>query len=159
MYRDLPFMGIFGKTKELDIIQFLIAEPYSYYNISSIADILEMHRDTVSRIMKNFQKVNLVEFTEKGRSKFYRLNGSSKIVHAVDLLSAGLIDETGPDLNLFESAIHSLYPSEPKVESDSEFKGVGIPDDSLGRYFHHIDDTGRIFGTQPSTSRRNTAAD
>lgn len=112
MYRDLPFKGILGKTKELDLIQFLIAEPNDYYNISSLADILGFHRDTISKKIKNLQKFKLVEFEEKGRSKCYRLNGRSKIVRAMDLLCFGIIDETGPDLNTFEKALEAFLPIE-----------------------------------------------
>ncbi len=111
MNRILPFKGILGHTKELDVIEFLTAEPYDYYDISELADILEINRNTVSRIIKKFTSFDLLQFTAgKGRSKCFRLNGFSKIIQSIDILSAGIIDETSKDLNLFETTLIAFLP-------------------------------------------------
>jgi hypothetical protein len=111
MYQDLPFNGILGKTKELDLLQFMIAEPNDFYNISDLSDILGMHRDTVSRIIEKFETHSILEFRPgRGRSKCYRLNGGSKIVKTLDIMSAALIDESVPGIDTFESTLESFLP-------------------------------------------------
>ena len=111
MYRDKPFMGILGGSMELDVLQYLTAEPYDFYNISELADILEMNRNTVSRIIKKFESFKLLQFNSgRGRSKCFRLNGLSKIVKSIDILEAGILDETSPDFSVFETTIRAFLP-------------------------------------------------
>jgi len=111
MFRELPFDGIIGSTKELEILQFMISEPNDFYDITDLSLIMGMHRDTVSRIMNKFESQNMVEFRPgRGRSKCYRLNGDSKIVKSFDLLSAALIDSKVPGTGIFETTIENFLP-------------------------------------------------
>jgi hypothetical protein len=124
MVETVPFMGIFGSSKELEILQFLVAEPEDFYNISSLAEILDMHRDTVSRILRKFAQYNLVSHIEVGRAKCFRLNGESKTVRSLDLLTAGILDDIGPDMNLFEHSINLMYPEKPSIQLKSKVSNI-----------------------------------
>jgi hypothetical protein len=134
MSKEIPFKGILGHSKELEVIEFLIAEPYGYYDISELADIVEMNRNTISRIIKKFASIKLLEFTSgKGRSKCFRLNGNSKIVKSIDVLSAGILDETGQDLSLFETTIKAFLPR--VVETISSVESCeSKPEAELNKY-------------------------
>jgi len=111
MPQDGPFDGIFGKSKELEILQFMISEPNGFYNISSLSGILGIHRDTVTRIIAKFKMHNMVELQPgRGRSKCYRLNGSSKIVKSLDILSVAFIDEKVGGTDIFETTLESFLP-------------------------------------------------
>ena len=117
---DEPFMGILGKTNKLEVLQFLLAEPNDFYSISQLVEILDKDRDTISPILNDYQEAGLVEYKQNGRAKCYRLNGKSKIVRGLDILLAGIIDETGPDMNFFEKTIETMGMGPPAEEPEKE---------------------------------------
>ena len=84
-----PFNGIFGTSKNVELLQLLLSMPDLQLNMSQLSRVLGISYKTVSKIIKHIEKFNVIQNLQegKGREKVYQLNFSSPIVQLLEKIN------------------------------------------------------------------------
>jgi hypothetical protein len=70
-----PFEGILGNTKELRVLERLIASPSVEFNPTNLGRMAGISRDSAIKTIEKLAHWNLLVFTDrKGNMDFYKLN-------------------------------------------------------------------------------------
>ena len=106
-----PFFGIFGDTKNAELLQLLISVPDLILNKSQLSRVLGITFPTVTKILKRLERFNIVLIEENVRTKekICRLNINSPIVQVMNQFNLMLSAQENP---IIELLIQPYY--EPK---------------------------------------------
>ncbi len=63
-----PFEGILGNNSELRTLEFLLPQHGIEYNISELADEVDVTRQTMARVVKNFEQWGIMTPTKSERN-------------------------------------------------------------------------------------------
>ena len=96
-----PFCGIFGNNKNVELLQLLLSIPDLSLNKSQLARVLETSFHTVSKVLIQLEKFDVVILNEntRGREKVYSLNLNSPVVKLIDRINLMLYAENEPSFN------------------------------------------------------------
>jgi DNA-binding transcriptional regulator GbsR (MarR family) len=119
----VPFEGLFGDTRELRVIQFLLPSKGLEFNISELARATDVSRPTVKRIAKKFVQWNILKITNKhGNANYYTLDENSGFIEAFEDLNNRIIERMLGEETLEQIANYSIerriqiQPFDPPVQ-------------------------------------------
>lgn len=96
---DRPFEGVFGNTVELRMMERLIASPRAEFNITELASMCSMHRDSASKVIEKFVTWNiLVQTAKRGNMDLFRLNENEPLVEAINAFNDSLLIQMFPEV-------------------------------------------------------------
>jgi predicted transcriptional regulator len=99
----MPFEGLLGNGCELKIIEFLLPLKGMEFNLSELAEEVNVSRPTVDRIVKKFVKWGLMKVASThGRTKYYSLNEYSDFVEVFENLNNRLVEQMLGDEMLYQ---------------------------------------------------------
>jgi len=89
----MPFEGLLGNSCELKIIEFLLPLKGLEFNLTEMAEEVNISRPTADRIVKKFVKWGLMKVASThGRTKYYSLNENSDFIEVFENLNNRLIE-------------------------------------------------------------------
>ena len=97
-----PFEGILGNNCALRTIEFLLPLYGIEYNISELADQVNVSRQSMSRILSTFEGWGMLNTRNYGASTLYSINEKSPLVSSI-LLFNSLVTE-----KMFESEVPKI---------------------------------------------------
>jgi len=90
----MPFEGLLGNSCELRIIEFLLPLKGLEFNLTELAEEVNVSRPTADRIVKKFLKWGLMKVASThGRTKYYSLNENSDFIELFESLNNRLIEQ------------------------------------------------------------------
>lgn len=94
-----PFEGLLGNNCELRILEFLVPQHGVDYNVSELAEEIDVTRQTVSKVIKKFEQWELVKPTKTVRnSTYYTINEKSPFVETIVQFNNRIIEKIlGPE--------------------------------------------------------------
>lgn len=88
------FEGLLGSSCELKIIEFLLPLKGLEFNLTELAEEVNIFRPTADRIVKKFVKWGLMKVASThGRTKYYSLNENSDFIEVFEGLNNRLIEK------------------------------------------------------------------
>ena len=128
-----PFDGLLGNNSELRTLELLLPQHGVEYNISELADEVDVTRQTMAKVIRNFEYWKLVTPIRTERNiVYYSINDSSPLVRSLKQLNNALIETILGEEELYKirdylktqvptiiplSKIydgHIIYPAEPE---------------------------------------------
>lgn len=95
----LPFEGILGHTVELRIMERLIASPDVEFNITELAEMAGVHRDSASLVIQKFLRWNMLTLTSrKGNVDRFKLNPEEPLVTFFTAFNEAIIMQLFPEM-------------------------------------------------------------
>lgn len=96
---ERPFEGLLGNNCELRILEFLVPQNGVDYNVSEIAEEIDVTRQTVSKVIKKFEQWEIVKPTKTVRnSTYYTINEKSPFVETIVQFNNRIIEKIlGPE--------------------------------------------------------------
>ena len=116
-----PFFGIFGNTKNAELLQLLISVPDLELNKSQLSRVLGITFPTVTKILKRLERFKIVSIEEniKTQEKLCRLNINSPIVQIMNQFNLMLSAQENPIMELFLlPSYESARPHGIKINSN-----------------------------------------
>jgi len=111
-----PFEGVLGNTSELRMLEYLLPLEGIDFNITELAEEIGVSRVTVTRIVKNFVELGILNSKKIYRITYYGINLDSPIVKNIDQLNNILIENLLGDEALYE--IHDFWETQrPRATS------------------------------------------
>jgi hypothetical protein len=99
----VPFEGLLGNNCELKIIEFLMPLKEMEFNLTELAEEVNVSRPTVDRIVKKFVKWGLMKVAHThGKTKYYALNEDSSFVGIFEDLNNCLVEQILGQEKLFQ---------------------------------------------------------
>ncbi len=90
----MPFEGLLGNSCELKIIEFLLPLKGLEFNLSELAEEVNVSRPTTDRIVKKFVKRGLMKISSiHGKTKYYSLNENSDFIEVFENLNNRLVEQ------------------------------------------------------------------
>lgn len=132
-----PFEGLLGNNCELRILEFLVPQHGVDYNISELSEEIDVTRQTVSKVIKQFEQWEIVKPTKTVRnSTYYTINEKSPFVETIVQFNNRIIEKMlGPE-ELYEirEYLESRAYNPPTVGSESVIDGTWmLGQDTEGR--------------------------
>lgn len=127
-----PFEGVLGNNCELRLIQFLLPLEGIDFNITELAEEVEISRVTATKVVKKFTEWGLLLAKKSGNSTYYSINMQSPIVASIQQVNNALIETMLGDEELHE--IHDYWESNkyrptPKTVGLSNRLGLDTAED------------------------------
>jgi DNA-binding transcriptional ArsR family regulator len=95
-----PFERILGNTKELRILERLIASPNIEFNTTDLGKMTGVSRDSATKAIENLTRWNILSFTERmGNMDFYKLNSEEPMVMAIKAFNDSIIIRLFPEVS------------------------------------------------------------
>lgn len=111
-----PFEGVLGNTSELRMLEYLLPLEGIDFNITELAEEIGVSRVTVTRIVKKFVELGVLNSKKASRITYYGINPDSPIVKNIDQLNNILIENILGDEALYE--IHDYWVTQrPRATS------------------------------------------
>lgn len=111
-----PFEGVLGNTSELRMLEYLLPLEGIDFNITELAEEIGVSRVTVTRIVKKFVELGVLNSKKTSRITYYGINPDSPIVKNIDQLNNILIENILGDEALYE--IHDYWVTQrPRATS------------------------------------------
>ncbi len=90
----VPFEGLLGNSYELKLIEFLMPLKDMEFNLTELAEEVNVSRPTVDRIVKKFVKWGIMKVVHThGKTKYYALNEDSGFVRVFEDLNNRLVEQ------------------------------------------------------------------
>lgn len=90
----VPFEGLLGNSCELKLIEFLMPLKDMEFNLTELAEEVNVSRPTVDRIVKKFLKWGIMKVAHThGKTKYYSLNEDSGFVEVFEDLNNRLVEQ------------------------------------------------------------------
>ncbi len=90
----MPFEGLLGSSCELRVIEFLLPLKGLEFNLTELAEEVNVSRPTADRIVKKLMKWGLVKVASThGRTKYYSLNENSDFIEVFENLNNRLTEQ------------------------------------------------------------------
>lgn len=105
-----PFEGVLGNSSELRMLEYLLPLEGIDFNITELAEEIGVSRVTVTRIVKNFVELGVLNSKKTSRITYYGINPDSPIVKNIDQLNNILIENILGDEALYE--IHDYWETQ-----------------------------------------------
>jgi hypothetical protein len=106
---NAPFGGLFGKSNELKVIQFLLPLRSLEFNISEMARGTGVTRQTLEPVIKKLAKWHVLKTTSKhGNANYYALDGESGFIEVFENLNNRIIEQMLEEEELAQIANYSL---------------------------------------------------
>ena len=122
-----PFEGLWGNSCELRTIEFLLPLHGMEFNITELADDVNVSRQTISKIVKKFDEWGIVKIRMENSITYYSVNGDSPLIKAWENLNNVMIEHILGEEELYE--IHEylesrcsaspITSSEPAIDDDT----------------------------------------
>lgn len=98
-----PFDGLLGNNSELRTLEFLLPQHGVEYNISELAEEVDVTRQTMAKVIRNFEYWKLVNPIRMERNiVYYSINDSSPLVQSLKQLNNVLIETILGDEELYK---------------------------------------------------------
>jgi HTH domain. len=98
-----PFEGILGNNSELRTLEFLLPQRGVEYNISELAEEVDVTRQTMARVVKNLEQWGIMLPAKTERNiVFYSVNNASPLVRCLVQLNNSIIEEILGEEKLYE---------------------------------------------------------
>jgi DNA-binding transcriptional ArsR family regulator len=97
-----PFEGMFGNSCELRVIEFMLPLEGLEYNLTELQEEMGVTRQTLSKVMKNFEEWGLVKARTAGNAAYYSINEKSPLVKSIIQLNNVIIEKMLGDEELYE---------------------------------------------------------
>jgi DNA-binding transcriptional ArsR family regulator len=111
-----PFEGVLGNSSELRMLEYLLPLEGIDFNITELAEGIGVSRVTVTRIVKKFVELGVLNSKKTSRITYYSINLDSPIVKNIDQLNNILIENILGDEALYE--IHDYWETQrPRATS------------------------------------------
>lgn len=105
-----PFEGILGNTKELRVLERLIASPKMEFNPTDLGRMTGVSRDSAIKTIEKLSRWNVIIFSNrKGNMDFYKLNEEEPIVIALIAFNDSII------VQMFPEVVNDLKPSKKDI--------------------------------------------
>lgn len=104
-----PFEGILGNNCELRLVQFLLPLEGIDFNITELAEEIDISRVTVTKVVKKFADWGLLLKRRSGNATYYSINLKSPIVASIQKFNNALIEVMLGDEELYK--IHDYWES------------------------------------------------
>ena len=104
-----PFEGLFGNTCELRMIQHLLSLEGLEFNLTELAEEVDVSRPSAIKAVKRFVEWGLVNARNEKNITYYSLNRKSSIVETILQLDNLLIEKMLGEETLYE--IHDYMES------------------------------------------------
>jgi DNA-binding transcriptional ArsR family regulator len=101
-YMQKPFEGMFGNSCELRVIEFMLPLEGLEYNLTELQEEMGVTRQTLSKVMKNFEEWGLVKARIAGNAAYYSINEKSPLVKSIIQLNNVIIEKMLGDEELYE---------------------------------------------------------
>lgn len=129
MMWERPFEGILGNNCELRLLEYLMSLPDFDFNITELAKVSGVSRQSTDRVIKKFLKWNIVNMERKiGNISVYKLNRGSPLVAATYEFNNRIIENLLPEGVLEEARIEiieDIKAKKPKLEPEMTFTKPG----------------------------------
>jgi predicted transcriptional regulator len=90
----VPFEGLLGNNCELKLIEFILPLKDMEFNLTELAEEVNVSRPTVDRIVKKFVKWGLMKVARThGKTRYYALNEDSGFVRVFEDLNNHLVEQ------------------------------------------------------------------
>jgi len=90
----VPFEDLLGNSCELKLIEFILPLKDMEFNLTELAEEMNVSRPTVDRIVKKFVKWGLMKVAHThGKTKYYALNEDSGFVGVFEDLNNWLVEQ------------------------------------------------------------------
>ena len=94
-----PFEGILGNTKELRVLERLIASPKMEFNPTTLGRMTGVSRDSAIKTIEKLTIWNIIVFSNrKGNMDFYKLNEEEPMVIALNAFNDSIIVQMFPEV-------------------------------------------------------------
>jgi len=94
-----PFEGILGNTKELRVLERLIASPRMEFNPTNLGRMTGVSRDSAIKTIEKLTRWNIIVFSNrKGNMDFYKLNEEEPMVIALNAFNDSIIVQMFPEV-------------------------------------------------------------
>ena len=97
-----PFEGMFGNSCELRVIEFMLPLEGLEYNLTELQEEMGVTRQTLSKVMKNFEEWGIVKARTAGNAAYYSINEKSPLVKSIIQLNNVIIEKMLGDEELYE---------------------------------------------------------
>jgi hypothetical protein len=95
-----PFEGILGNTKELRVLERLIASPRVEFNPTDLGRMTGVSRESAIKTIEKLTEWNILQFIEhKGNMDFYKLNEEEPMVLALKAFNDSIIIRMFPEVS------------------------------------------------------------
>ncbi|ABE51935.1 winged helix-turn-helix domain-containing protein [Methanococcoides burtonii] len=112
-----PFEGLLGNSCELRLLEFLLPLEGLEFNISELAEEVNISRPTLTKVVQMFSEWGLLLSSKNGNITTYSINMNSSIVASIQEFNNMLIETMLGEEALFE--IHDyLEEKRPRFEMD-----------------------------------------
>lgn len=94
-----PFEGILGNTKELRVLERLIASPRIEFNPTDLGRMTGVSRDSAIKTIEKLTQWNIIIFSSrKGNMDFFKLNEEEPMVIALKAFNDSIIVQMFPEV-------------------------------------------------------------
>lgn len=97
-----PFEGLLGNTSELRMIEYLLPLEGVEFNLTELAEEVDLSRPSATRAVKKFVEWGLINSKRKGSSIYYSINLESPIIKNILQLNNLLIEKILGEETLYE---------------------------------------------------------
>lgn len=90
--KDAPLCLLFGDTPVSRVANFFISLPFFSYNISKVAELNEISRQTASKSIKTLLRFRMIKEVKKGKTKEYQWDTDSEQAKGLQKMLSSVID-------------------------------------------------------------------
>jgi len=76
----LKLEQLLGSKNSIAVLRYLTLRPYASFGLSELAEILEISKSNILRVLKPLQEAHLINEQKAGRKKLLQINGQQEIV-------------------------------------------------------------------------------
>ena len=129
-YVHRPYGGLFGNSVQINVVEEIVADPYSDYRPKDLEEIIGASAPSIRRALSNLTTLGLlIKDVSDSQHPVYRPNVDSKKIVALTFLAYAMIDDREGS-ECMGSAISDYYmkvlrPKELTVATDTKYIDFG----------------------------------